>query len=732
MISAKQEGIFHIDLRLRPHGNAGPHASSLERFSAYYRGEAHSFERLALVRLRSFAGDPLLGRRIEALRDEIVYAADSLNLEELRSLRQRQLAEKSRPGSINAKFSTGALVDLEYSVQILQVEHGRRFPSLRTPSIQQALEELSRRGIIRGDEAQEIIWAYRFLRRLINALRMLRGSAQDLYLPDLESDEYSHLARRMGYRLTRGLSPREQLYTEFEQRTARIRGFVERYLGRESLPSDGAGSIVDLILFPEAGQERRETILSRYGFANTARGVHNLESLAAASGDRETFASVAVLAVHELMRQSDPDMALNNWERFGRAAGPDGMPLGEMLSQPTRINLLMQLFSGSQYLSDTLIGEPGLFGGITDPSLINRPLKRDEFRDRLRKELDEGSGGTAVTAALRHVKKRELLRIGTRDICYGAPLEEICGELSLCAETQIEAALGFAWEESGGSGEPPLVIGAFGKLGGGELNYSSDLDLIGIARNGELDPETGRQLLERMRALLAAPAPEGAGYRIDFRLRPFGRSGRLTTELASLEEYYRKRASLWELQALLKLRLLNPGEAEAREFAERIEPLLRIPRDPAEIVASVRRNRESAIRQNREILKGLREIKNGPGGIRDIEFLLQALQLIHAPDSPELLSGSTLKALELLGNAEIISVMDQRTLNEAYRLLRRAEHFLQLYEDRQVHSLPREPEKLEILGRRSAGVSGPEFLARIESIETQVQRISGEYFDRYL
>ena len=728
MISAKQEGIFHIDLRLRPHGGAGPHATSLQRFASYYRDEAHSFERLALVRLRAFAGDADLGGRVELLRDEIVYAPASLDLEQLRSLRQRQLAEKSRGGSFNAKFSTGALVDLEYTVQILQVEHGQNYPPLRTPSIHTALEELTRRGVIRGDEAQEIVWAYRFLRRLINALRMLRGSAQDLYLPELDSDEYSHLARRMGYRGRAGLSPREQLHTEFEQRTARVRGFVEGYLGRDSLPSQGAGTIADLILYPEREENRRLEILARYGFKNPVRGLHNFDSLARLAPDRETFASVAILAVHELAGQSDPDMALNNWERFAGALGRDENSLQELLSQPTRITLLMQLFSGSQSLSDTLIGEPGLFREITDPASIHRVFGIDEFEERLTRETGALAEPERFIAALRHAKKREILRIGTRDICYGAPLEEITAELSRCAEAQIRAALGFAWREAGGRGRPPVTVGAFGKLGGGELNYSSDLDLIGIAAADGLDREEGRRLMERMRGLLSSPSPHGSGYRIDFRLRPFGRAGSLTVDLEGLESYYRGSASPWELQALLKLRLIDPDERTAAEFERRIRPLLLTTRPPQEIIEVIRANRSAAIEMNRDLKRGLREIKNGPGGIRTIEFLLQGLQLIHAPGDPALLCGSSLEALELLGNRELLSPIDRRTLDEAYRVLRRAEHFLQLHEDRQLHSLPSAPEKLEILARRCAGLPGTEFLTRIETLMNQVERIAGEYF----
>ncbi|HKJ86752.1 MAG TPA: glutamate-ammonia-ligase adenylyltransferase, partial [Spirochaetia bacterium] len=217
-IASKREGIFRVDLRLRPYGNSGPHAVSLESFNRYYGrdGEAHSYERLALTRLRYVAGDRAFGRQVEDLRDDLIFAADSVDLSEIRSLRQRQFVEKSKPGRLNAKFSPGALVDLEYGLQILLVQHGRTNRRLRTPSLHAGLEELERSGLMDAGEAQRLVRSYRFLRKLINGLRMLRGNAQDLFLPALDSLEYAHLARRAGYTQAGDLSAAAQLHIDFE------------------------------------------------------------------------------------------------------------------------------------------------------------------------------------------------------------------------------------------------------------------------------------------------------------------------------------------------------------------------------------------------------------------------------------------------------------------------------------------------------------------------------------
>lgn len=239
-IRTKREGIFEIDLRLRPYGKEGPLASSANHFRSYYGpgGQAHPFEKLALVRMRWMAGDPALGSMIEHMRDEYVYENPDLDLEALWDVWSRQREQKLSGRRLNAKYSPGALVDLEGTLQLLQVTHARRVPQLRTPRLSGVIEALRRAGVVDAAEYADLVGAYHFLRRLINALRMLRGNAQDLFLPDAKSAEYTHLARRMGYEPRGQISPAQQLSDEFDQRTAAIRSFVERHFER---PLPGVG-----------------------------------------------------------------------------------------------------------------------------------------------------------------------------------------------------------------------------------------------------------------------------------------------------------------------------------------------------------------------------------------------------------------------------------------------------------------------------------------------------------
>ena len=200
-IRAKRRGIFEIDLRFRPYGNQGPLCNTLCQLEEYYSpdGPAWDFERQCLVRLRAVAGDSRLGEEVCRLRDSFVYSGRPLNFPELARLRHRQQEEYVRPGTWNAKFSEGGLVDAEYHVQHLQILHGAADPSVRQTSTRQALRALQAGGWISREEFESLLAAHDFLRQLINSLRILRGHARDLVVPVRKSEEFLFLARRMGY-----------------------------------------------------------------------------------------------------------------------------------------------------------------------------------------------------------------------------------------------------------------------------------------------------------------------------------------------------------------------------------------------------------------------------------------------------------------------------------------------------------------------------------------------------
>lgn len=738
-ISAKRAGIFEVDLRLRPYGAAGPRAVSLESFARYYGpgGEALAYERLALIRLRAVAGDRDLGARLERLRDELVYQTGAIPLDEVHRMRRRQVAEYDADSRLNAKFSPGTLVDVEYAVQMLQVRYGAARTALRTSGVHQALDELAHAGILAQLEAEQVGEAYDFYRRLINALRILRGSARDLYLPAAGAVEYGHLARRMGYRGDSALSPAQRLHLELETRRAGVRHFIDSHLGHGYLGSGSITGLADLVLSPtEAGaapgaDHGAERMLRRLGFAHPEAAARNVVRLARRAPDRMEFARLAVLAGDELARQSDPDRALNNWERYVAALGAPGHHFRTLLRQPTRLELLIRIFATSQFLADALVRNPELFDWVTEPERLRRRRRLQEVV----RELDERA---AWPPRLRMLRRRELLRIAIRDYCLQAPVTDVMGELSVVAEAFIDAAVRKLAARH--PDLPPRVcILAFGKLGAEELNYSSDLDLVALYDDRGLAAERSAALAQQVTALarslgrtLAAHSGEMASYRVDWRLRPYGSSGELAHSFRSLAAYYAGPANDWEVQALLRMRPVGGNRALGDALLRQARAAFaRLGDDPAQrgarAFATIERLRNLALAgQAKRRLNQGRDIKSGAGGIRDLEFLVQGLQLQHLLQHPQLMCGNTVLALERLQQAGVLSAGSAAQLREDYLFLRRLEHFLQVFEDRQVHVLPGSDAALRALARRMLG-AGATVAAFDELVAAVTARVRATY-----
>jgi glutamate-ammonia-ligase adenylyltransferase len=233
-IEAKQEGIFHLDVRLRPHGGKGLLANPLDEITIYYseQGLAAPFERQAMIKLRYAAGDAALGKQVEAHRDQYVYSGAAWDLPAALDLRRQQLKQLVERGTLNAKLSPGGVVDIEYAIQYLQIMHGHRHAVLRTPNAMQALAGLVETGIVSRQDGENLRKAYLFIRMLIDGLRMVRGHAKDLVLPPSDSEEFIFLARRVGYTTDDWQAGAHHLQTDIEVHMGRVREFWERMFGK--------------------------------------------------------------------------------------------------------------------------------------------------------------------------------------------------------------------------------------------------------------------------------------------------------------------------------------------------------------------------------------------------------------------------------------------------------------------------------------------------------------------
>jgi glutamate-ammonia-ligase adenylyltransferase len=622
-------------------------------------------------------------------------------------------------------------VDLEYSVQILQVSYGKEVPSLRTPLLREALEVLSEQGVLSEEEYARLVNAYSFLRQLINSMRMLRGSAIDLFFPSQESSEFAHLARRMGYSRGGPLEPSEQLRIDFETHSAAVRVFVERHFGRDSIPGTAAGNAADLVLSDHVPREIRESILREGGFDEPERAFTNIKSMAGGGSRRATFARLALLAFDILKRTPNPDMALNNWERFVKAQVSADFHYSLLLTQPMRLELLLGIFAGSQFLADALVRNPGFLDWVVAPEVLHRIRETKDIEEELGRVASGCSSHGEWLNRLRRLRRREMLRIGIRDICLGVPTREVMLELSRLADAFTKAVLDMRTREHP-EGKKDFCILALGKLGGHELNYSSDIDLLGFwnddgGKNGQEQKTFFSRLMEDVRSDLSSHTEEGYAYRVDLRLRPFGRDGELVPSWSSVVRYYTDTASLWEIQAALKMRPVAGNLRLGYSFMEKIQPVLLQNWKREDIVQSIEKMRTLGMKTS---AGATQDVKTGMGGLRDVEFLVQGLQLIHGGKIPSLLEGNTLNALELLGKENILPEPVTRDLKEDYLFLRRVEHCLQILEDRQIHAIPKDKREQRALARRLLGPDATvdQFMERLSGC---LQRIHDAY-SRYL
>jgi glutamate-ammonia-ligase adenylyltransferase len=462
--------------------------------------------------------------------------------------------------------------------------------------------------------------------------------------------------------------------------------------------------------------EQARPLLQAWGLRDNEGGTRNLADLARAVGLDAVLELCHPLG-RLLPRCPDPDMAFNNLERF--LANPTGaQQLPTLLEGRGRsLEVFLQLLSTSQFFSDLLIANPDYLDMLRVP--LRSSPSQQEMQDQLQAEVDAAFEDSAVLRAFRRFRQRQILRIGTNDIIRDRPLEEITRDISRVADAALEVALTTALRHTGNRfGQPytttrepaRCVILAFGKLGGKELNYSSDIDLMflydeeGATRGKRItsisnDEFFGRVLSEVVR-LLSAHTDRGQAYRVDLRLRPEGHRGPLARSLASTLVYYDTMGRTWERQALIKIRPVAGDQKLGEQFLQAIEPhVYRKYLSFAEI------NGIKALKRRIEQKAGRagvsdRDVKTGHGGIRDVEFAIQFLQLLNGGDLPDVRQRNTLLAMQALARAGCLTDQEYRVLEDAYRFLRKTEHRLQLLFDLQTHRLPERLEELRKLALR--------------------------------
>jgi glutamate-ammonia-ligase adenylyltransferase len=501
--------------------------------------------------------------------------------------------------------------------------------------------------------------------------------------------------------------------------------------------------------------------LSHIGVLDTAQALSNIELLRAKFGP-ESSAEILPLLFENLAKAADPDMALNNFERFVGALSDVPSFASLCRTKHDILRSLITIFGASRFLSTFLvtIADESL-NFLSDPIALSHPTDKQKLSERLEALVGDHTGDREFFHMLRLFRKREMLRIGLRDLLGTADLRETVEDLSHLAEVCLQKAC--AWAEDGLTkryGRPIIkqadgtmtpagfAIIAMGKLGGGELNFSSDVDLMYVyTADGETEgipvsdgPRASRitnhqyftKLAEKLSAAINEKTGDGFVFRVDMRLRPEGQQGPLAQSLGGYEIYYESWGQTWERSALLKARPVAGDEALGGEFMNRIEPFVYRKYLDYNALVEIRDMKQKINRDVEQKGRTHRDVKLGYGGIREIEFVIQALQLIYAGKDRTLRERNALKALHVLSQKGLISYQEHAVLSSAYIFLRTVEHRLQILDDLQTQTIPGDERELRTLARRTGYFSSPgEAEDLLRDYADHTKKVRGIYDDLF-
>jgi len=463
--------------------------------------------------------------------------------------------------------------------------------------------------------------------------------------------------------------------------------------------------------------------LALLGFRDPEGTAARIQALVGPEVDHRFAAESLDKLISLLSDSADPSSGLADFERFAQRGANYAALFRFLRENPRGIEMLVRLFTSSRYLTETLLRNPESLCELTQHRHLADLRSREEFIDSAIAAARSADRTSGPWNALRRYQRNEILRIGACDLFGLIDLRAATVQLSLLADGLVQACLTLAASQLQVDPSWLTVIG-FGKLGGEELNYSSDIDLVFLTNR---QPAEALPLAQSLIKALQDATSEGFLYRVDVRLRPWGRSGELVTTIPSYLQYIQSHAELWEKQALLKARVVAGNRSVGQELLKRAEPL---------IYSGASRDVLNAVRQAKDRIEAdLRrrgrdwgEVKLGTGSIRDVEFVVQALQLVHGAASRHVRSPNTLDGLVRLTDAGVLPADEYRRLTDGYVFLRTIEHSLQLMHNRQEHTLPTDRRELSSLAHRLDFSSTDQLLAHFEGHRAAIRAI----FEKYL
>ena len=727
--------VFRVDIRLRPESSAGVIIRSMESYESYYEGWGDLWERQALIKARPVAGDMAFGDEFIRMIQPFVYQRylDGVTLTEIKADIRRtkarieeRLVNEGANLEKHVKLGPGAIRDIEFTVQCLQMIHGAKRKSLCSHNTLEVLAALKESTLLSAEDADALMAAYRFLRTVENCIQ-IEADQQRYLIPEKETEE-RELARRLGYQHTTETDALEVFREDYHAHTEQVRTIFKKITATSIQSEDG----LDIaILLSEEDPQQLENFLSTFRFENVRNAQRLLRQLAN-GGDgiqfspnvRRTFFKLAPTLLNVLRDAPNPDMALRYLSAFTDKVGARSSYYTMFAEKPSTLEALTRVCGSSLYLADMLIASPELFDLLTVPTLIERSKTLAEKQTEALEVVAQASEGRMLPL-LRRYKNDEIWRIALRNILGNATLPDTTQELSDLAEAtlqaiypEIEAELCEAHGTPLASDGTPVTFAiiAMGKFGGRELNFSSDLDVMYVY-SAEGETTKGMPNVEYFSAIGLELVNRLAGngvsiYEVDLRLRPHGKGGAIALPLAGYQNYYDNTAEVWERQALTRARVVA-GDIEhlGNRFLEIAHAFCYADALTSEEIAEIvhTRQRKEAQATRRTSTRRRRggkaqtsvvNVKSGYGGLVDIEFVVQTLQLVHGGGETSVRVQNTPLAIERLHKIGVLTEGQRDGLTEAYQFLRRVENALRIVHDRALDALPKNRAELGQLARR--------------------------------
>ncbi|WP_104175507.1 bifunctional [glutamine synthetase] adenylyltransferase/[glutamine synthetase]-adenylyl-L-tyrosine phosphorylase [Arthrobacter sp. Y81] len=708
MSIGREPGLWEVDANLRPEGKSGPLVRTLASHQSYYARWAESWEFQALLKARTIAGDADLGAQYEAAVLPLIWGSANREgfVESVQAMRRRvtdniPADEEQR----QLKLGRGGLRDVEFTVQLLQLVHGKADESLRHRDTTSAIAALSAGGYIGRTDAAEFDHAYRYLRLLEHRIQLFQ--LRRTHLMPVRDEALRALAKAVLGPFARERPHPDALLAAWQKTKRSVRELHERIFYRPLLNTAAKLSSEDARLTPEAAQGR----LAALGYLDPQGAMRHIEALTAGVSRRAALQrQLLPILLGWLADGVDPDAGLLGFRRVSEALGTTHWYLGMLRDSTAAAERLCHVLSNSRLIADLLEVSPESVAWLgTDKELA--PLEFEAQWLEITSKMSRHENPESAMRLIRLIRRREILRVAIADSAGLLDQDQVGAALADTDRAAVLGALRVAEGIVAASGplKTSVLVVAMGRQGGREIGYGSDADVMYVYRGlpGVPDEEAqnqAAQIVGHISNLLTQPLkPAILAERVlmvDADLRPEGKSGAMVRSLNSYAEYYRRWSLVWEAQALLRALPIAGDDELADDFVELIDPI----RYPAELSEKdVREIRRVKARVESERLPrgadSARHLKLGRGGLSDVEWLVQLLQLQHAGKHPELRTTSTVPALEAAASLGFLEPDEAALLLQAWRLASRIRSANVIWTGRASDVLPSSRRDLEAVAR---------------------------------